>query len=110
MRAKLYGYLELVRVPNLFTAVADVLAGYLYAGGRLQDWETILPLGLATACLYAAGVALNDVHDASDDAQQRPQRPIPSGRVSRPAAIILCAILFTVGLGLTATVSAHTWR
>lgn len=107
MRAKLYGYLDLVRVPNLFTAVADVLAGYLYAGGRLQDWETLLPLGLASACLYAAGVALNDVHDASDDAQRRPRRPIPFGRVSRRSAIILCAIFFTVGLGLTATVSAR---
>lgn len=109
MRAKLYAYLELVRAPNLFTAIADVLAGYLYAGGRLGDWKTLLPLGLASACLYAAGVALNDIHDAPDDARQRPRRPIPSGRMSRPAAIALCAILFVVGVGCAATISTHTF-
>jgi hypothetical protein len=33
VNAKLRGYLELVRLPNLFTAAADILAGFFYASG-----------------------------------------------------------------------------
>ena len=34
-------------------------------------------------CLYAAGMVLNDAFDAELDARERPERPIPSGRISR---------------------------
>src|ERR1700752_1691194 len=84
------GYLELVRPANVATALADVLAGYAVAGlahPRALGW-----LLLATACLYAGGVVLNDVFDRDVDRTERPERPNPSGRVSAGAA---------TGLGLT---------
>ena len=53
-------------------------------------------LVVASICLYAGGVALNDVCDADIDARQRPDRPIPSGRIAlgaarRSAVALLCA-------------------
>jgi 4-hydroxybenzoate polyprenyltransferase len=86
-------YLELVRLPNLFTAAADVLAGYLTvtaANAGLQqavfDGQTLAWLILATVCLYGGGIVLNDYFDESLDRVERPERPLPSGRISRQAA------------------------
>ncbi len=91
-------YLELLRPPNVTTAVGDVLAGFAVAGlGR--PW--ILPWLLAsTMCLYAGGVVLNDVFDLEIDRVERPERPIPSGRVSRQRAAILGSALLGSGVVL----------
>jgi 4-hydroxybenzoate polyprenyltransferase len=89
-------YLELLRPPNVTTAVGDVLAGFAVAGlGR--PW--ILPWLLAsTVCLYAGGVVLNDVFDLEIDRVERPERPIPSGRVTRQRAAILGSVLLGSGV------------
>jgi hypothetical protein len=86
-------YFELLRPPNLATAAADILAGYAVAGsgsGKELFW-----LLIATICLYGGGVTLNDFFDRDLDSIERPERPIPSGRVRPAAAAILgCALLF----------------
>ncbi|MDE2506384.1 MAG: UbiA family prenyltransferase, partial [Planctomycetota bacterium] len=97
MRVRLY--FELVRLPNVIAAPADSLAGMLLVGGTLASWSRALPLALTSACLYAAGMALNDVCDIEVDCVERPGRPLPSGRVSLRTAAILAAILTTAGLG-----------
>lgn len=86
--SRLRAYLELVRLPNVFTAMADVTMGFLFTheGFRPRDGWVLGLLLAASACLYAAGVALNDLFDREADARERPQRPIPSGRVSVAAA------------------------
>ena len=75
-------HLQLIRLPNVFTAAADSLAGWLLVGGTLADVAGWLPLALASMVLYAAGMALNDVFDLEIDRAERPARPLPSGRVS----------------------------
>jgi 4-hydroxybenzoate polyprenyltransferase len=94
----LRGYLELLRPPNVMTAVADVLAGY--AVTRLSNPRALPWLMGATACLYAGGVVLNDYFDRHLDAVERPERPIPSGRVPAGAAGALGATLLTAGVAL----------
>ena len=98
--SKARAYLELVRVPNLLTAVADVVAGFAYGGGRVSDWPMLLWLSASSVCLYAGGVALNDVCDAAIDGEQRPDRPIPSGRVNVRAAKRLAIMLLALGIVL----------
>ncbi len=80
--------LELLRLPNWFTAVADVLMGYLLlaAGSAPRIGPELVLLVLASLQLYAAGMVLNDVFDFEIDARQRPARPLPSGRVERSTA------------------------
>jgi hypothetical protein len=79
---------QLVRLPNVFTAVADVAMGVLFvrAVAGPGDLATLGLLMGASALLYAAGVVLNDVFDYPRDLAGRPERPLPSGRVSRRAA------------------------
>ena len=92
----LRAYLELLRPPNVVTAIADVLAGYAVAG-RAQP--AALPwLIVASVCLYAGGVVLNDFFDRAVDAIERPERPIPSGRVSPTAAATIGGGLLIAGM------------
>jgi 4-hydroxybenzoate polyprenyltransferase len=96
-------YLELVRAPNIFTAMADVVTGFLFANPFLtSDQGLILALlAGASSCLYAAGVALNDVFDVDVDRQERPGRPIPSGQIPLAAARHLGWGLLGAGVLLT---------
>lgn len=94
-RGLLRAYLELLRPPNVVTAIADVLAGYAVAG-RAQP--QVLPwLIAASVCLYAGGVVLNDFFDRKVDAIERPERPIPSGRVSATHAATIGGALLVAG-------------
>jgi 4-hydroxybenzoate polyprenyltransferase len=86
MTRKLTSYFQLIRLPNVVTAAADSLAGWLLAMGSVAEPHRWLPLVLASMVLYASGTALNDVFDVEIDRQERPNRPLPSGRISWRAA------------------------
>jgi 4-hydroxybenzoate polyprenyltransferase len=90
------GLLELVRPPNVATALADVLAGYAIAG--LGHPDRLAWLLAATAGLYGGGVVLNDYFDRALDAVERPERPIPSGRVRAGTAASFGAGLLLLGI------------
>jgi 4-hydroxybenzoate polyprenyltransferase len=79
-------YFELLRLPAVFTAIADVMMGYLVTQGNFQPPWAVALLITASSLIYLAGMVLNDVHDVDVDAVERPQRPIPSGRVSLASA------------------------
>lgn len=113
-RSMLLAYAQLVRLPNLFTAVADVAMGLLFvtAVGSGPDAILLALLALGSMAMYAAGAVLNDVFDAEIDARQRPGRPIPSGRVALAAARRLGYALLACGLGIggaAAIVAATVW-
>jgi 4-hydroxybenzoate polyprenyltransferase len=93
-------WLRLCRAPNVFTALADVSMGYLVTNQSLAAWWHLIPLAGASALMYMAGMVLNDVFDFAEDAQQRPQRPLPSGQISREAARGVGWGLLMAGLAL----------
>lgn len=98
-------YLQLVRLPNLFTAAADSLAGFLLVGGALHEPRRWLPLCAASMTIYAGGIALNDVFDLEVDKAERPGRPLPSGRVSRRFAMVLGVTSLLAGVLLASSVA-----
>ena len=95
-------YVQLLRLPNACTAVADVTAGMVLAQASWSAWSQWCLLAPASLLLYAGGVALNDVCDARKDRLERPERPIPSGRVRRLTAAWLSVSLLLTGLALAA--------
>jgi hypothetical protein len=98
-------YLELLRPANVVTALADVLAGFAVAGlGEIAALPWLLP---ATACLYAGGVVLNDVFDRDIDRIERPERPIPSGRMAAGRAAVLGGALLAGGIAFAS--QANIW-
>jgi 4-hydroxybenzoate polyprenyltransferase len=79
-------YLRLFRIPNVFTALADVTMGFLFMHRALQPVGVYVCLAAASALIYTAGMVLNDVWDADQDRADRPHRPIPSGRIAQAQA------------------------
>jgi 4-hydroxybenzoate polyprenyltransferase len=58
----------------------------------------VLMLCLSTIGLYGGGVVFNDVFDAALDSVERPERPIPSGLISKAEATRLGSLLLLGGL------------
>jgi 4-hydroxybenzoate polyprenyltransferase len=74
--------LVLGRVSNLPTVWSNCLAGWWLGGGG-NYWK--LPfLLVGVSLLYTGGMFLNDAFDADFDRQRRPERPVPSGKISAP--------------------------
>ncbi|MEU6973472.1 SCO3242 family prenyltransferase [Kitasatospora aureofaciens] len=91
---------ELVRAPAALTVLGDTLTGAA-AAGRGHGLRAVR-LAAASTCLYWAGMALNDYADRHVDAEERPDRPIPSGRVSPGTALATASVLTGAGLALAA--------
>jgi 1,4-dihydroxy-2-naphthoate octaprenyltransferase len=108
---KTTGFLRLMRPANIVTSIADVLAGVAISGyflNTIHPANSVFPvllLCLSTAALYGGGVVFNDVFDAALDRVERPERPIPSGLISRSEATTLGALLLTAGIILAFWVS-----
>ncbi|MGR6321460.1 UbiA family prenyltransferase [Micromonospora soli] len=88
---------ELVRAPAALSVPGDVLAGAAAAGALGRRTPA---LAGASVLLYWAGMAGNDWADRRLDAVERPERPIPSGRVRPAAAFGVAAGLTAAGLAL----------
>ncbi|KPM48399.1 UbiA-like protein EboC [Jiulongibacter sediminis] len=109
---KLFGFLRLMRPANLVTALADIAAGLAISGfltvdSDSQNWQKAAFLFLSTIGLYGGGVVLNDVFDAQLDAIERPERPIPSGKISLTEGAILGSGLLLLGI-LSALIAGVT--
>ncbi|XDD45528.1 UbiA-like protein EboC [Leptospira sp. WS39.C2] len=89
-------FIVLLRPANLVTAIADSLAGMAIVS-FVWDKEAVF-LVFASVCLYGGGVVLNDFFDRVLDAKERPERPIPSGKVTPNQALILGVTLLAIGV------------
>jgi len=91
----LIAYLRLLRVGLLLSPAADVVAGMALAG---LPWSTAaVRAALASACVYAAGMVLNDHADRARDARVRPERPLPRGDIAPATALLLGIALLAAG-------------
>jgi 4-hydroxybenzoate polyprenyltransferase len=101
-----------MRLPNVFTAVADVAMGFLVTHRSLNPPPHFGMLVAASCLLYLSGMVLNDVFDAEEDARDQPGRPIPSGRITwRAAAAVGWAMLASgVLVAWLTSLVASDWR
>ncbi len=103
-----FQYLRLCRFPTVFTALADISLGFLLAHTNLQPVGEFLWLLGASASLYLSGMVFNDVFDINQDSIERPNRPIPSGKVSSKSAIVFGMILMGNGVACAAMASMNS--
>jgi geranylgeranylglycerol-phosphate geranylgeranyltransferase len=82
---------------------AGFLPFYSFGSGtNIQSWQfRTLSAMLSAALILAAGNVFNDVLDVRTDSINMPHRPIPSGMVSMPAAVMFAVILAVMGLALS---------
>jgi geranylgeranylglycerol-phosphate geranylgeranyltransferase len=94
-----------MRVAGFFTItrpVNSLVAGFAAIVAYLIDTGTVIPqtllLFFVVAFITGAGNTINDFFDAKIDAINRPDRPIPSGAVTRTAARGFAVTLFLAGI------------
>ncbi|HKU49375.1 MAG TPA: UbiA family prenyltransferase [Nitrososphaera sp.] len=99
-------YLLLVRLPNVFTAPSNILAGYFAAVPVAEaNGPHLAALAISSALLYVAGIVLNDYADIEVDRVERPSRPLPSGAVPKKHALAIAITAIVIANALALTVS-----
>ncbi|HLP08823.1 MAG TPA: UbiA family prenyltransferase, partial [Opitutaceae bacterium] len=100
-------WLDLARAGNFPSVASNVLAAFvLSAGANRFDPQLFVGALLAGALAYAGGATLNDVADASFDAQHRPERAIPRGAILRRTAAIVGAAQLLAGAAVLVALGA----
>ena len=92
-------WVKLARLPNAAVAAGGVWLGHACLPGPI-DWRAATLGSLAMALLAAAGNMHNDVIDLPIDRINRPDRPLPSGRIAPRAALAVASITFAAALAL----------
>lgn len=94
-------YIRLLRpkdwAKNLFLIVPSFFAGQFFVPSRIPH---ILE-GFIAFCFFASGIyIINDYRDIEDDRKHpvKCKRPLASGEVKKPAAVILCISLILTGI------------
>src|SRR5688500_9566955 len=111
-RPRLLAFAQLLRLPNVFTAFADLalaacLGMAVYPGWRDSGLAVAVALlALASGCLYLSGMVWNDVFDLAEDTRDRPFRPLPSGRVTVRTAAGLGVVLVLLGVAFAVLAGA----
>lgn len=103
---RLKQYLLLARLPNAFTALSNVLAGYFSLTSPAD--VNILQLSMLMASstlLYISGIVFNDYFDLEVDKKERPNRPLPSGRIKKENALALACATMAGAIAIAFAVS-----
>src|SRR6185437_1227218 len=95
-RVKALAHLEMTRPYTMFHAGLVAVAGAeLASSGHGAPWRMALA-GVVTICGWEAGLYAGDYYDRELDAQSKPFRPVPSGRVSpREAFLTMVGLILT---------------
>ncbi|MBU2515685.1 UbiA family prenyltransferase [bacterium] len=88
-------WLQLFRLPNLFTVPGEALVGGMLAG---VSTNSIFFAGLAFLFIYMGGLAVNDIVDYEEDSRERSWRPLPAGWISKSKAVLAAIIVYSSGL------------
>lgn len=103
------GLISLARPLDAVSAGLAVVLGMLIAAEGTGVPAATGLAGFAAGFLLLAGAdTINDAADARTDAIAKPWRPIPSGKVTRRAALIAGSLETAAGLAVAATLSPAT--
>lgn len=97
-RARLLGLFRLFRLELPLSAGTCVVLGQLLASRALPPAGDIVLGFLGIFFLSATALILNDYFDYEVDRINAPERPLPSGQVTRPAALGLSVAVAALGL------------
>lgn len=99
-------WLQLARLPNAAVAAGGVWLGHACVPGPIA-WKAAALGSLAMGLLAAAGNMHNDVLDLAADRVNRPDRPIPSGRIASRQALIAALVLYLAAFASARALGPH---
>ncbi len=109
MSSTIINYFKLVRIPNIFTTVSNILLGYIFFTSIDNfDYHVIFELISISAFLYIGGMIQNDYFDIKIDEKERPARPLPSNKISKKNAVILIYLSFSSSLIISFIIGWYT--
>lgn len=86
---------------NIVAADVTLLSSFLTAFPIIEALKVFLVVFLITG----AGNAINDYFDIDIDIINKPERPIPSGKIGLKAALYFSILIFTIGTILAASIN-----
>jgi len=90
-------YLSIIRPVNGIMSALAVYIASIVSGASVIPQNIVLFGMLAVFLVSGGGMVINDLVDAEIDKINKPKRPIPSGKISKHAALIYAAVLFVIG-------------
>jgi 4-hydroxybenzoate polyprenyltransferase len=92
-------FFRLIRLSNLLLLAVSLLAAYwLLVGNCALSPFAVAGWVMAVVCTAAGGYAINDCADLTIDRINKPQRPLPAGKLSVRQAVAIATALFISGL------------
>jgi geranylgeranylglycerol-phosphate geranylgeranyltransferase len=85
-----------------------VAIAFVVAGGSLDLYLPLSAAFISAFIITAAGNSINDYYDSEIDKKNAPQRPIPSGGISKKGALSFALLLFFLGVIVAAFVNIWT--
>ncbi|MFN4133659.1 MAG: UbiA family prenyltransferase, partial [Candidatus Hadarchaeales archaeon] len=99
---KSWPWLEIIRPHHCaFAGAAVIIGGVIAGGGALVPLPIFVLAFLVAALVAAGGNVINDYADREIDRINRPERPIPAGRISPEKALDVARGLFIAGILLS---------
>lgn len=94
----LKSYLKIIRPTNCIMMGIGIVSGYIIASGSISFSAELLAGIIVAAAFTAFANVTNDIIDYEIDKINQPQRPLPSGEMSRKQAIYFSILLLILGL------------
>ncbi len=91
-------YFEIIRPVNLFITFVTVLLAAIICSEDNFNRTIVLLAAMSAALSAASGNVINDYFDAAIDKINRPQRPIPSGKIPIRVASFYYLLLVAISL------------
>jgi len=100
MLQHIFGYLKLMRIGNCLIAFFSILAVSFFVSQSFTFRIPVFLGALAALFVMGGGNSLNDYFDYRIDKLNKPDRPIPSGQITRKKALVFSICLFFAGIFL----------
>ena len=101
MKEKIIAAFKIIRPINaIITFVSMIVTAFICSPEEIA-WFSVLLASFAAAFTLSAGNIINDIYDLGIDKVNRPERPLPSGKISKNSALILYFLLIAASLILS---------
>jgi geranylgeranylglycerol-phosphate geranylgeranyltransferase len=101
-------YIEVLRPLNCAMAALAVYIATIVAGAGFYPSDLVI-YGMAVVfVICGAGMIINDYFDLEIDRINRPDRPLPSGRLKKNIALAYAVALFAIGVILAYMINVYT--
>lgn len=103
----IFTIIEITRPLNAIITFAVVIVSAIISSDSYGMTNTIFFAGLSASLVTAAANIINDYFDFEIDKINKPNRPLPSGRLNKNSAISIYVILTVISLPLSFQISTN---